>query len=76
MQTAMEHSAQVILYTLLMTERYNLPISFKVFICDPGFCSFSINPLWFYIVLFRYLNEDIDLGLLYYLHTDQTLVIL
>ncbi|CAD6262529.1 unnamed protein product [Miscanthus lutarioriparius] len=40
-QTAMEHSAQVILYTLLMTERY--------------------------------LNEDIDLGLLYYLHTDQTL---
>ncbi|KAJ1272512.1 hypothetical protein BS78_06G207100 [Paspalum vaginatum] len=40
-QTAMEHSAQVILYTLLMTERY--------------------------------LNKDIDLGLLYYLHTDQTL---
>ncbi|GJN26596.1 hypothetical protein PR202_gb14540 [Eleusine coracana subsp. coracana] len=40
-QTAMEHSAQVILYTLLMTERY--------------------------------LNKDIDSGLLYYLHTDQTL---
>ncbi|KAF0892190.1 hypothetical protein E2562_014783, partial [Oryza meyeriana var. granulata] len=40
-QTAMEHTAQVILYTLLMTERY--------------------------------LNKDIDLGLLYYLHTDQTL---
>jgi len=40
-QTAMEHSAQVILYTLLMKERY--------------------------------LNKDIDLGLLYYLHTDQTL---
>ncbi|ONM14575.1 DNA replication ATP-dependent helicase/nuclease JHS1 isoform X2 [Zea mays] len=40
-QAAMEHSAQVMLYTLLMTERY--------------------------------LNEDIDLGLLYYLHTDQTL---
>ncbi|KAG2574315.1 DNA replication ATP-dependent helicase/nuclease JHS1-like isoform X2 [Panicum virgatum] len=40
-QTAMEHSAQVILYTLLMTERY--------------------------------LSKDIDLGLLYYLHTDQTL---
>ncbi|KAL6843952.1 hypothetical protein ACP4OV_026523 [Aristida adscensionis] len=40
-QTAMEHSAQVILYTLLMTERY--------------------------------LNKDIDLGLLYYLHTDQTM---
>jgi hypothetical protein len=39
----MEHSAQVMLYTLLMTERYNLPIYFKflsvilgsaVFICD------------------------------------------
>jgi DNA replication ATP-dependent helicase Dna2 len=42
-QTAVEHTAQVILYTLLMTERY--------------------------------LNKDIDLGLLYYLHTDQTLVI-
>ncbi|KAG2568352.1 hypothetical protein PVAP13_7NG311300 [Panicum virgatum] len=41
MQTAMEHSAQVILYTLLMTERY--------------------------------LSKDIDSGLLYYLHTDQTL---
>ncbi|BAF15608.2 Os04g0588200 [Oryza sativa Japonica Group] len=40
-QTAVEHTAQVILYTLLMTERY--------------------------------LNKDIDLGLLYYLHTDQTL---
>ncbi|TVU15982.1 hypothetical protein EJB05_39528, partial [Eragrostis curvula] len=40
-QTAMEHSAQVILYTLLMTERY--------------------------------LNKDIDSGLLYYLHTDQTM---
>uniref|UniRef100_A0ACD5UV27 Uncharacterized protein n=1 Tax=Avena sativa TaxID=4498 RepID=A0ACD5UV27_AVESA len=40
-QSAMEHSAQVILYTLLMKERY--------------------------------LNKDIDLGLLYYLHTDQTL---
>ncbi|KAG8082955.1 hypothetical protein GUJ93_ZPchr0014g47069 [Zizania palustris] len=40
-QTAMEHTAQVILYTLLMTERY--------------------------------MNKDIDLGLLYYLHTDQTL---
>ncbi|KAL6651284.1 hypothetical protein ACP70R_010209 [Stipagrostis hirtigluma subsp. patula] len=40
-QTAVEHSAQVILYTLLMKERY--------------------------------LNKDIDLGLLYYLHTDQTL---
>ncbi|XP_020148913.1 DNA replication ATP-dependent helicase/nuclease JHS1 [Aegilops tauschii subsp. strangulata] len=40
-QSAMEHSAQVILYTLLMSERY--------------------------------LNTDIDMGLLYYLHTDQTL---
>uniref|UniRef100_J3M0U5 DNA replication ATP-dependent helicase/nuclease n=1 Tax=Oryza brachyantha TaxID=4533 RepID=J3M0U5_ORYBR len=39
--TAVEHNAQVILYTLLMTERY--------------------------------LSKDIDLGLLYYLHTDQTL---
>uniref|UniRef100_A0A453CXD7 Uncharacterized protein n=1 Tax=Aegilops tauschii subsp. strangulata TaxID=200361 RepID=A0A453CXD7_AEGTS len=41
LQSAMEHSAQVILYTLLMSERY--------------------------------LNTDIDMGLLYYLHTDQTL---
>ncbi|XP_072955528.1 DNA replication ATP-dependent helicase/nuclease JHS1 isoform X1 [Typha angustifolia] len=39
--SAMEHSAQVILYTLLMSERY--------------------------------LKKDIDLGLLYYHHTDQTL---
>nr|XP_029123131.1 DNA replication ATP-dependent helicase/nuclease DNA2 isoform X1 [Elaeis guineensis] len=39
-QSAMEHSAQVILYTLLMSERY--------------------------------LTKDIDSGLLYYLHTDQT----
>uniref|UniRef100_A0A0D9W8R2 DNA replication ATP-dependent helicase/nuclease n=1 Tax=Leersia perrieri TaxID=77586 RepID=A0A0D9W8R2_9ORYZ len=40
-QAAMEHTAQVILYTLLMSERY--------------------------------LNKDIDLGLLYYLHTENTL---
>ncbi|KAK8916042.1 hypothetical protein KSP39_PZI022673 [Platanthera zijinensis] len=39
-QSAMEHRAQVILYTLLMSERY--------------------------------LNEDVDSGLLYYLHTDET----
>ncbi|XP_017697653.3 DNA replication ATP-dependent helicase/nuclease JHS1 isoform X2 [Phoenix dactylifera] len=39
-QSAMEHSAQVILYTLLMSERY--------------------------------LKKDVDSGLLYYLHTDQT----
>ncbi|GMH21627.1 hypothetical protein Nepgr_023469 [Nepenthes gracilis] len=38
-QSAMEHSAQVILYTLIMSERY---------------------------------LENIDSGLLYYLHTDQT----
>ncbi|KAJ3680646.1 hypothetical protein LUZ60_016924 [Juncus effusus] len=40
-QSATEHAAQVILYTLLMSERY--------------------------------LKKDIDLGLLYYLHTNQTL---
>lgn len=39
-QSAMEHRAQVILYTLLMSERY--------------------------------LNENVDSGLLYYLHTDET----
>ena len=81
MQTAMEHSAQVILYTLLMTERYNTFISFNTF-CDPFFfleglsvildCSAVFSS---YLVLFRYLSKDIDSGLLYYLHTDQTLVI-
>lgn len=40
-QSAMEHCAQVILYTLLMSDRY--------------------------------LTKDINSGLLYYLHTDQTL---
>ncbi|ONK72257.1 uncharacterized protein A4U43_C04F17470 [Asparagus officinalis] len=40
-QSAMEHCAQVILYTLLMSDRY--------------------------------LKKDINSGLLYYLHTDQTL---
>ncbi|XP_020577562.1 DNA replication ATP-dependent helicase/nuclease DNA2 isoform X2 [Phalaenopsis equestris] len=39
-QTALEHCAQVILYTLLMSERY--------------------------------LHKDVDSGLLYYLHTDET----
>ncbi|CAA6669719.1 unnamed protein product [Spirodela intermedia] len=41
LQAAIEHRAQVILYTLLMSERYQ--------------------------------NRDVDSGLIYYLHTDQTL---
>lgn len=65
----MEHSAQVMLYTLLMSERFVCSGQFP-YMSAISIISFSHI---FAVSVFRYL-KTIDCGLLYYLHTDQTQV--
>ena len=73
MQTAMEHNAQVMLYTLLMSDRYVHSSSLLYILISNTKktvfqCSYLCNSC-----ICRY-DESVDSGFLYYLHTDQTQV--
>lgn len=74
-QSSMEHTAQVILYTLLMSERLHLSSCYSFVVCakkvfPPMQVIYSSN---IFCILIRYM-KPIDSGLLYYLQSDHTQV--
>lgn len=75
-QTSVEHNAQVILYTLLMSERFKLFGSYTAYMQTHIHTHQRIilKDLFCLCCLVNRYQKTIDSGLLYYLQTDQTQV--